>query len=294
MKLKLRYAAFLLSGFTLLVACSDDPADNGNSDSPAKDTIDVNNFKVKGQSFMMPSPMQIADMIKKSGSLYDKSMLNSIENASKYTEAMKQALNLGVYGADLGYITMYENTPDALEYYKTVNQMADQLKITASFDQALMKRFSDNIANKDSVMVLVGEAYRRSDNFLRESEQDHLASLILAGGWIESMHFALGVYKNKPNEAIAIRIGEQKNTSAGLVKLLKEANKPEYAELITLMEALDAEFQKVEIKYTFAEPTHDEGAKTTTINGKTEVKITPELLAALTEKVAAVRNYITN
>jgi hypothetical protein len=294
MKLKLRYAAFLLSGFTLLAACSDDPADNGNSDSPAKDTIDVNNFKVKGQSFMMPSPIQIADLIKKSGSLYDKGMLNSVDNSSKYTEAMKQALNLGVYGADLGYITMYENTPDALEYYKTVNQMADQLKITASFDQALMKRFSDNIANKDSVMVLVGEAYRRSDNFLRESEQDHLASLILAGGWIESMHFALGVYKNKPNEAIAIRIGEQKNTSAGLVKLLKEANKPEYAELITLMEALDAEYQKVEIKYTFAEPTHDEGAKTTTINGKTEVKITPELLNSLTEKVAAVRNYIIN
>jgi hypothetical protein len=50
----------------------------------------------------------------------------------------------------------------------------------------------------------------------------------------------------------------------------------------------------VEIKYTFAEPSHDEATKTTTINGKTDVKMTPELLNSLTEKVIAVRNYIVN
>lgn len=296
MKFKLRFAAVMVSAFALATACSDGPDTDGDGDSvPKDDTIGVNTFQVKGQNFMMPSPMQIADMVKKADSKYDKSLLNPTDNVSKYTETMRQALALGVYGADLGYITMYENTPDALEYYKIVNQLGDQLKITASFDPTLMKRFSDNIANKDSVMSLVGEAYRRSDNFLRESEQDHIAALILAGGWIESMHFALSTYqKNPTNNDIAVRIGEQKNTSAGLVKLLTDCNKPEFAELITLMQALDAEYQKVEIKYTFAEPTHDEGGKTTTINGKTEVKISPELLTSLTEKVNAVRNYIVN
>lgn len=295
MKSKFRFAAAFVSAFALMAACSPGPDGEGDGDSvPVQDTIDVNNIKLKGQNFMMPSPLQIADMIRKSQAGYNKEMLNPVDHLSKYTESMKQALNLGVYGADLGYITMYENTPDALEYYKTVNQLADQLKITASFDPTLMKRFSDNIANKDSVLSLVGEAYRRSDNFLRESEQDHLAALILAGGWIESMYFALNTYKSKPTPEIATRIGEQKTTSAGLVKLLRECEKPEFAELITLLEALDAEYQKVEIKYTFAEPTNDEGAKTTTIKGKTEVTISPELLTSLTEKVTAVRNYIVN
>lgn len=295
MKLKFRFAAILISASALIVACNgDDPNVDGDT-AKKDDTIDVNNFKVKGQNFMMPSPMQIANMIQKSGSNYNKEMLNPVGNLSKYTESMKQALNLGVYGADLGYITMYNNTPDALEYYKTVNQLADQLKITASFDPELMKRFSDNIANKDSVMTLVGEAYRRSDNFLRDSEQDHLATLILAGGWIESMYFALNTYKANPsNQDMAVRIGEQKTTSAGLLKLLRDSEKEEFKDLIVLMEALDAEYQKVEIKYTFADPVHDEGGKTTTINGNTEVKISPELLATLLEKVTAVRNYIVN
>lgn len=295
MKLQFRFAAVTVIALAAMTACTSTPGENDGDSVPVQDTIDVNNFKVKGQNFMMPSPMQIASMIQKSGSNYNKEMLNPVDRLSKYTESMKQALNLGVYGADLGYITMYNNTPDALEYYKTVNTLADNLKITSSFDPALMKRFSDNIANKDSVMSLVGEAYRRSDNFLRESDQDHLAGLILAGGWIESMFFALNTYKANPtNQDMAVRIGEQKTTSAGLVKLLKESEKEEFAELITLMEALDAEYQKVEIKYTFADPVHDEGAKTTTINGTTEVKISPELLAVLLEKVTAVRNYIVN
>ncbi len=295
MKVQFRLAAVMVIAFASMTACSPNEGDGGDSDSPIQETIDVNNFRVKGQNFMMPSPMQIANMIQKSGSNYNKAMLNPVAGASKYTESMKQALNLGVYGADLGYITMYSNTQDALEYYKTVNTLADQLKITASFDPTLLKRFSDNIANKDSIMSLVGEAFRRSDNFLRDSEQDHLATLILAGGWVESMYFALNTYKAEPNnQDMAIRIGEQKTTSAGLLKLLVESEKPEFAELITLMQALDAEYQKVEIKYTFADPVHDEGAHVTTINGTTDVKISPELLAALLEKVTAVRNYIVN
>lgn len=238
--------------------------------------------------------MQIADLIKKSGAAYNKDILNPTANLSKYSDASKQALNLGVYGADLGYITMYDNSGDAMEYYKTVVQLGDQLKITGSFDKGLMDRFNANIGKKDSILTLVGEAYRRSDNFLRESEQDYLAALILTGGWIESIYFSLNVYKQKPDPAVAIRIGEQKNTVAGLIKVLKGLDKPENAELIRLLEVLNVEYQKVQIKYTFAEPIHDDAKKTTTINGKTDVNITPELINSLTEKVNAVRNYIIN
>ena len=304
MKLNFRYAIIAISTTALLSACSGNGGDVVTDTTAPHDTIGIAGVKVKGQSFMMPSPMIVADMIKKSGALYDKTMTNPTSNLSKYSDGMKKALNLGIYGADLGYVTMYENTGDAMDYYKTVVQLGEQLKINVSFDAALMKRFSDNMGKKDSILMLVGEAYRRSDNFLRESEQDNTAGLILAGGWVESIYFALNVYKQKPSEAVSVRIGEQKGTAAGIVKLLQDltkdengvenVHKAEYADLIKLFQDLDAEFQKVEIKYTFAEPTHDEANKVTTINGKTEVKITEAELTALNEKVTAIRNYITN
>jgi hypothetical protein len=287
-------AGFVFTAALVMASCSGDPGPGDGADTLNKDTIDIAGVKVSGQSFMVPSPMQIADLIKKSGAAYNKDILNSTANLSKYSGASKQALNLGVYGADLGYITMYDNSGDAMEYYKTVVQLGDQLKITGSFDKGLMDRFNANIGKKDSILTLVGEAYRRSDNFLRESEQDHLAALILTGGWIESMYFSLNIYKQKPDPAVAIRIGEQKNTVAGLIKILKGVDKPENTELIRLLEELNAEYQEVEIKYTFAEPIHDDVKKTTTINGKTEVNITPELINSLTDKVNAVRNYIIN
>jgi len=287
-------AVFVFTAALVMASCSGDPGPGDGADTLNKDTIDVTGVKVSGQSFMVPSPMQIADLIKKSGAAYNKDILNPIANLSKYSDASKQALNLGVYGADLGYITMYDNSGDAMEYYKTVVQLGDQLKITGSFDKGLMDRFNANIGKKDSILTLVGEAYRRSDNFLRESEQDYLAALILTGGWIESIYFSLNVYKQKPDPAVAIRIGEQKNTVAGLIKVLKGLDKPENAELIRLLEVLNVEYQKVQIKYTFAEPIHDDAKKTTTINGKTDVNITPELINSLTEKVNAVRNYIIN
>ena len=294
MKLNLPNTMIALSAAVFFTAaCSNSTPEGNGNDSTPKDSLTVTNLKVKGQSFMMPSPMIVADMIKKSGALYDKSIMNSTANLSKYSDGMKQALNLGIYGADLGYVTMYENTGDAMEYYKTVVQLGTSLKITGSFDAALMKRFSDNVGKKDSILSLVGEAYQRSDKFLRESEKDDAAALILAGGWIESIYFALNVYKQKPGENVAIRIGEQKGTAAGIVKVLTDLNKPEYADMIKLFSELNDAYQTVEIKYTFAEPTNDESKHMTTINGKTEVKITPEQLTALTTKVTAIRDYIT-
>lgn len=292
MKLNFPNTLIALSAAVLMASCSGEPEVNPNDSLADGDSLTITGLKVKGQSFMMPSPMIVADMIKKSGALYDKNMMNPVANLSKYSDGMKQSLNLGVYGADLGYVTMYENTGDATEYYKTVMQLGTSLKITGSFDANLMARFRDNVGKRDSILALVGEAYQRSDKFLRESEQDDAAALILAGGWIESMYFALNVYKQKPSENVAIRIGEQKGTAAGIVKVLQDLNKPEYADLIKLFSELSDSYQKVEIKYTFAEPTHDETKKVTAINGKTEVKITPEQLTELTAKVTAVRDYI--
>jgi hypothetical protein len=292
MKLNFPNTLIALSAAFLMASCGPGTDNEGPDSLLGKDSLTVTGLKVKGQSFMMPSPMIVADMIQKSGALYDKSMMNPVSNLSKYNDGMKQSLNLGIYGADLGYVTMYENTADATEYYKSVIQLGTALKITGSFDANLMKRFSDNVGKKDSILSLVGEAYQRSDKFLRESEQDDAAALILAGGWIESIYFALNVYKQKPGENVAIRIGEQKGTAAGIVKVLTDLNKPEYAELIKLFSELNDSYQKVEIKYTFAEPTHNETTKMTTINGKTEVKITPEQLTELTTKVTAVRDYI--
>lgn len=293
--LALRLSSCLIAAILFLTTgCSTE--DSENTENASNDSIVAPNpnLQLKGQNFMVPSPVQIAAMVKGKGALYNKSMLNPAASGSKYSDDLKKALNLGVYGADLGYVTMYENSGDALEYYKTVMSLGEQLKITGSFDKDLLERFGKNIGNKDSSMKLVGETYRRSDEFLKNGERSHIAALVLTGGWVESMYFAIRTYEQVQSQDIAIRIGEQKNTCRGILRLLTEQEKPEFQQLIFLFNELNQVYSQIEIKYTFIEPVTDNGKKITTINGKTDVTITPAQLVEMKSKIISLRSYIVD
>jgi DNA-directed RNA polymerase subunit F len=72
---------------------------------------------------------------------------------------------------------------------------------------------------------------------------------------------------------------------------------PEMTELTELTDALLElyhEFEDIEVKYTFVKPTTDVANKITTINSKTDVKITDEQLKNITEKLSAIRQMIIN
>jgi hypothetical protein len=46
------------------------------------------------------------------------------------------------------------------------------------------------------------------------------------------------------------------------------------------------------MKYTFVEPTLQADKKLTILNSKTEVKITPEQIQAISDKIASIRKSI--
>lgn len=49
----------------------------------------------------------------KAGAKYNKNILNDVKNVDKYTSAGQQALNLGIYGADLSYTSVFNHTQEA-------------------------------------------------------------------------------------------------------------------------------------------------------------------------------------
>lgn len=65
--MKLKSSTLLLafgSALFLSVSCSNDVKEGALSDS-AKDSLTVSGIKIKDQNFMVPSPMILAEMIKK-------------------------------------------------------------------------------------------------------------------------------------------------------------------------------------------------------------------------------------
>jgi len=62
-----------------------------------------------------PSPMETASLIKRSGASFHADALNGADRASDYTTSDAQAINLGIYGADLSYATIFEENSTSLE-----------------------------------------------------------------------------------------------------------------------------------------------------------------------------------
>lgn len=286
---------FALGAF-LLVGCgeptgeiTDQPLLNDTAPKP-----EVYNVDLDGQKISIPSPIQTAFLLQKSGALYNESYTNAANNYSLYSTKFKKGLNLGIYGADLGYVTIYDNSAAAMEYMGSVQSLANDLDVAGAFDAEMLQRFSDNMGNEDSMLVLVSESFRKGDEYLKNNDRSEIASLILAGGWIEALYFASNVALESNNEEVVTRIGDQKNTLTNLRMLIGQYrnNGEDYDELYNNLLDLEDAFAEIEFVYKYEKPISHPERKLTVINCKSEVKVTPEQLKDISDKIIALRNQI--
>jgi hypothetical protein len=250
---------------------------------------------IGGKIFSIPSPFQTAELIKESGAPYDPELLNSPDNISNYSTKFHRALNLGIYGADLGYTTMYDNTNEALTFLTAVEKLSNELDVGGAFSKEIIDRFSNNMGNKDSMLVIVSDAYRTGDEYLKNNDRHKEAGLILTGGWIEALYFATEVVGTSKNPKIVNRIGEQKTTLKNLIELLSNyINEESYSNLIRDLEDLYLEFNSVESSYSYVKPETDAEKQMTVIKCSSDVKISDEVLKNISERVKMLRNKIVD
>lgn len=244
----------------------------------------------------IPSPLEITTLLKQSGMTYDHQMLNAPENRAGYNSSFKKALNLGVYGTDLGYANIYEQTQDALNYMNSVKALADDLNIGQFFDFGTLRRLAANSKNIDSLLLITTRNFNDINAYLQENNRSSVSILILTGGWIEALHITCQVAGRGPGHTeLADRIGEQKIILDN-VKLLTSFYRedPYIADLHRSLLELEKEFAEIEISYTYAEPTFEEvdGVLVVQDNSSTDIHITKENVTSIRSKISEIRNKI--
>ena len=236
-RFNLKNQALLLSlAAFFAVSCGDDQPKDDSTETVEVVENNANNtqlLELDGKVFSIPSPIQTAYLIKGAGVTYNKDILNVPSKVTGYSTNFKKAVNLGIYGADLGYVTLYDQTQDAISFLTAVKTLGDDLGVSSAFDMELVERFEKNIGNQDSVLSLVSEAYKSSDKYLKNNDQNHIGALVLAGGWVESLYFTTNSAEMTSNKEIINRVGEQKNTVYNLIKLLTPYyDQPEFSTLV--------------------------------------------------------------
>jgi len=258
---------------------------------PDAEGLAGNIVKYEGEIFSIPSPVQTAILIKNSGIEYNEELLNDVDNTDKYINQFQKAMNMGVYGADLAYLSNFNNTRMSIDYFNAIEELADDLGIKNNIDVGILIRFNKNIEIQDSLYSLNAELYQEANRYLQDNERNDVASLILAGGWIEALHISIDAAYD--DEQIRTRVGEQRSALVSLVALLGKFEDTQVVQVRDGLMELVTVYKEMETSYTYVKPITDADDRTTYLNSKSQVDILDEHLARLKESVDAIRNTIT-
>jgi hypothetical protein len=245
----------------------------------------------------IPSPLEISVLLKETGKKYNSGYLNSSDNLSRYNSNYKKALNLGVYGTDLGYTNIYEQNQDGVKYMASIKDLADGLNIGQFFDLETVGRLATNSKNLDSLLLITTQNFNTINHYLHQQNRSNLSVLLLTGGWLEALHITCEVAKANPgNKDLQETIGGQKIILENIMLLLsfyKESDQ-NMASLLTDMEQLKQAFDKVNITYTYKESTVEviDGVMYIKDNSTSTINITPEDLKSIGSITENIRTKV--
>ncbi len=287
-------AMFMISA---LVACTDesvvDDSDTTRSEPEQDDAEGSKTLNVDGRVFSVPSPAQTAIMLKSLGKGYNKALIVDPAATAQMATKEEKALLMGMYGADLAYSVAFQDGQTGLRMFKAIEGVASDLSLSNAIDKSLVNRFMSNMENDDSLLVLSGVAFRAADQYLKENDRNDISSLVLAGGWIETLNISLSVYAAEPDAKLASRIAEQRSALSNLVAIMSSSSSNEkVADVLAGMNELNSLFKAIPVEYSFEKPVTDVENKTTFINSTTKVNLEGDGLQSITEKVEALRTRI--
>lgn len=156
---------------------------------------------------------------------YNPELTNPVSNTANYVVSSDKALNMGVYGVDLGYVRMYNKRQNALDYIYSVQSLSEYLGIPDSYFSEALDKFDKPVTNKDSLVDMANSIYISTDKFLRENNQERASAMIILGGWIEAMYIAFKLSEEEPVSFELInRIAAQKGSLSSLTQLFSVYN----------------------------------------------------------------------
>lgn len=297
--MKNRYYLLLPLAFLVLTSCQNpdkktrdqrfevaekEPAQTQKEEGSVPDLVFYNLF----------SPVDMDHVIDQKTGYFNADFLNSVNNATRYTDSYKMAMNLGVYGADLSYLWIYDQTQQAFNYLATIQSLTEKLGIPKDFVDFTLLSVEHNSNEIDTLKSIARDAYAATDRYLKGSERENAAVLILLGGWIESLHIALNLYQETDSK-LAGKILTQKYSLNSLINMVQnQQDDLKMSEYLLLLKKLNDAFSSFESKLSPNDIEIDTVNKTIKIKENTRLVIEPGAFAELKQQVETLRVHIVD
>lgn len=182
------------------------------------------NFSAQNVFNTLPDKKLVLDLIEKNRLEYNPDFLNDPNYVSKYTVEFYKAINLGIYGTDLTISSTFDQTQESMVFLKCVNVLAGSLGVSGAFDQRMFDRIQGNDSNKDSVLQIITDSFKKVDDILKNNNRSGTSAVILAGCWIEGLYVSCQMAEVVNAESIIKTILSQKESLKNLILLVESVS----------------------------------------------------------------------
>lgn len=293
MKKQIKIAASILVALPLvfLTSCGgDDPI----IEEAIEDVVEDVDPKGNETYYQIPSPDEMFGFVKESGLAFNGELLNPIQSVDNYTDPKMQALNFGIYSADLAYTAAYEEFNETTKYFGTIQKLAEHIGISSAFDKSLIERVQKNLDNADSLVAITNTSYFAVVDYLDQNDQGDKLGIIAAAGWLETVYVVANTTDYDKDKPAVDRLADQKLTLDNLLDYLDKYKSNEdvnevigwFNELATVFETLPEEDSGTGISFK----KKDDGKMV--LGGGSSITISKDQFNAIKDKVNEIRNNI--
>lgn len=291
----------LILFFAILISCTSENAAHEEAFADSMDSLDsgvtaIDEETVRSILEQIPSPLEISMLLKKSDTRYNSAILNSPDNISKYNSNYQKALNLGIYGADLGYSNIYGESVESIRYLSSIKTLANDLNIGQFFDIGTISKLASNSNNLDSLLLITTQNFNAINRYLQSQQRSNLSLLFLIGGWVEAMEIICHVAsQDLKNRTLIEGIGEQKIILEQMVLLLSLFEGDSHMTALTQdFKELKIIFDGINITYTYKESSMEvvDGVVLIKDNSTTTIDMTAQDALNIRDKISSIRSKI--
>ena len=251
--------------------------------------------KLRDIYYGLLTPVEVCNIFERLGISYNDTIILPASNCNLYMSSYKAAMNLGVYGVDMGYMKLFGVNRQTVSYFSTIKTLSERLNMPDTFLSDAIKSLDADIGDADSLTRLMNDAYSKIDDHLRLEGSEGTLGLMLMGGWIEAMYLAtqLAYDPKNPDPQVVGKIAEQKYSLISLLSFMKNYyDDPMVVFYTKKLKYLNRWFDTFEIYYQPGDVTIDTIRQVITTSG-TEMTVTVGTLNEIRDYVAKLRAEIT-
>lgn len=201
----------LILSLTCLSSCKNRTANKEQKKVELEQIKTIEN-QIEKNVYPLPTSAAVIKMLTELEVGYIIGISNPVENTKKYFSSATRAINIGVYGADLSYATLYNIQQEVINYLNAIRSLANELNMSKIYNEDLYNQIKTNFDNRDELVKILTGAFNNSYSYLADNEQQPLALLVVGGAWVEGMF-------------LTTHVSEAAYQVAGISKVLLEQKK---------------------------------------------------------------------